>query len=62
MADSWATSAGNGRFVVFCDVVAEEMHNSSATMQGTIQATIQATMQGTMFMCVIFGDVDVEGQ
>ena len=54
MADSWATSAGNGRFVVFCDVVAEEMHNSSATMQGTIQAT--------MFMCVIFGDVDVEGQ
>ena len=59
MADSWATSEGNGSFVVFWDVVAEEMPNSSATMQGTMQGTIQETMQGTMLMYVIFGDDDV---
>ena len=41
MADSWATSAGNGRFVVFGDVVAEEMPNSSATLQEMLQETLQ---------------------
>ena len=59
MADSWATSAGNGRFVVFWDVVAEEMPNSSATLQEMLQEMLQKMLQKTLLMYVIFGGEDV---